>query len=147
MTIEPPITRVLDVLLIEDSQMDVNLVRTAFARSDRHTSLTVFGNGEEALSFLHQSIDKSHLPDLIILDLILVGLDGWDILKACKTNPYLESIPVAVFTSTSLADEIGVCYALGADQVVTKPLELTDFLRAVQGIEDWARKKLNLGGN
>jgi two-component system response regulator len=144
-TVQPPGMRVLNVLLIEDSQMDINLVRTALARSDRHTSLTAIENGEEALAYLWQCVDNGHMPDVMILDLNLVGLDGWDILKECKASPYLKSVPIVVFTSTAMFEEIRFCYDLGADLVVSKPADLQGFLGAVQEIETWARKRLQLG--
>ena len=144
MTLEPPVSRALNVLLIEDSLMDVNLIRTALTRSEYQTNLTVFDNGEKALDSLHHSADKGVVPDMIISDLNLIGLDGWDVLRACKTSPYLGSIPIVVFTSTMMVEEISLCYALGANQVVTKPGGLTDFLKAVQDIENWARRTLHL---
>src|SRR6266478_5763897 len=119
--------RPLKILLVEDSAMDTNLIQIALSRSHLNSKLTAFKDGEKAMSHLHENSQSEDRPDLTILDLNLPGMDGFDVLEQCKVDPQLKSIPIVVFTSTDLADEIGLCYELGADKVVTKPGDLGPF--------------------
>ena len=150
MNASPLPVKPLNILLVEDSVMDVNLVRIAFSRRHSTSELTTCKDGESALFHLRQHSIGGIRPDLMILDLNLPGMDGIEVLTECKNDTELKSIPVVVFTSTSLAAEIGRCYAAGAAKVVTKPTAVEPFLGIVQGIEDCLRKKMeggeNLGG-
>ena len=143
-TLIPP-TRPMKILLIEDSLMDTNLVQIALSRSPFNSQLAAFSDAEKAMLYLRHNIHSKDRPDLIILDLYLIGKDGGEVLIECKTNEDLKAIPIIVFTSTALADEIGLCYELGADKVVTKPGELEPFLGVVQSFEDSLWKKMNFG--
>jgi CheY-like chemotaxis protein len=136
------LVRPLKMVLIEDSLMDINLFKIALSRRNSTTELTTFRNGEMAISYFRKDMGQESKPDLTILDLNLPGMGGIEVLEKLKGDPIFRSIPVVVFSSTQLNDEIKRCYDKGAVKVVTKPAELGPFLESVQGIEDCARRKL-----
>ena len=135
--------RPLKMLLVEDSPMDTHLVKIALSKSGLHSELSIFQDGESALAHLRQSPPGEYRPDLIVLDLNLIGMDGVEVLRECKRDPDLRSIPIVVFTSSVLSEEIQRCNELGAENVVTKPVELEPFLRSVQAMEEQMRKKMD----
>jgi CheY-like chemotaxis protein len=135
----------LKIFLIEDSAMDTNLIKLALSRRNHDNDLTAFKDGESAMLHLRQHAQGEGTPHLAILDLQLAGMDGVDFLAKCKRDPQLKSIPIVVFTSTSMRDAIEQCYNLGADRVVTKPMEMDPFIGAVQDIEDSLRKRMDHG--
>jgi CheY-like chemotaxis protein len=124
-----------EVLLVEDSDSDTRMILKALSQSPRRKHVTTLADGDSALGYLQ---DPRHAkPDLILLDLNLPKKDGWDVLKACKSDPALKAIPIVVLSTTRQEDDIQRCYALGANCVVAKPFELNPFLEAVHGIEDY----------
>lgn len=124
-----------EVLLVEDCESDARMILKAFSQSPRRKHITTLADGDSALGYLQDPSQSK--PDLILLDLNLPKKDGWEVLKACKSDPELKAIPIVVLSTTRLEDDIQRCYALGANCVVAKPFELNPFLEAVHGIEDY----------
>ena len=81
-----------------------------------------FYNGEEAIANI-----SSHLPDLVILDVMVPGLSGFEILKHARENPHTSSIPFIFVSDRHLESDITRAYELGALDYITKPFNL-DFL-------------------
>jgi chemotaxis family two-component system response regulator Rcp1 len=124
-----------EILVVEDSETDTMLMMKALSHSTRAKNIVSLRDGERAMSYLRER--KQLRPDLILLDLNLPKKDGWEVLRECKADPDLRSIPVVVFTTSRLDSDVARCYALGANCVVSKPFELSPFLGAIQGIEDY----------
>lgn len=130
------LARPKEILLIEDSSTDTKMVLKGFSRNSRKKNISTSTDGEQAMSYLHKSVD-SHLPDLIILDLNLPKKDGWEVLAECKADPVLKLIPIVVFTTSQLGSEVQRCYELGANSFVAKPFDLDSFLQTIESIEDY----------
>jgi chemotaxis family two-component system response regulator Rcp1 len=129
--------RPAQILLVEDNQGDVRLVREALRMGGNGHQLSVVGDGVAALAFLrHQGQHAAApRPHLILLDLNLPRLDGRAVLRAIKADEMLRRIPVVVFTTSSDGQDIAASYGLRANAVVTKPIDLDAFFAAVQAIE------------
>jgi CheY-like chemotaxis protein len=131
--------RKAEILLVEDNPGDVRLMREAFREIAVPHHLNVAGNGHEALQFLRQEdkYKKSPRPDLVLLDLMLPDLHGLEVLAAIKNDPALRRIPAVVFSSSQKQEEVAQAYNLNANSYITKPVELSDFIRVVKGVEDF----------
>lgn len=125
-----------EILLVEDSETDAQLVQRALAQSDRASRVSVLTDGEQAMAYLHGHVDAAR-PDLVLLDLNLPKMNGWEVLAQCKTDPVLRSIPVVVFTTSEHDKDVRRCYELGANSYVSKPFELAAFMDAIRSIEDY----------
>ena len=131
--------RPIEILLIEDSPGDADLAREALETSKLYNSLHVVGDGEEAMAFLQNQgeyADAPH-PDLILLDLNLPKKDGREVLEEIKADDDLRRVPVVVLTTSSDEQDILKSYNLHANCYITKPIDLEQFTRVVQSIQDF----------
>src|SRR5437868_4446779 len=97
-----PEVRHIDILLIEDNDADVALTVAAFRDAVVHARVHVVKDGDDAISFLKNAEHylEAPRPDLIVLDLNLPGMDGFQVLEEIKADPKLKSIPVIVMTGS-----------------------------------------------
>lgn len=125
------------ILLVEDNPDDIDLTVEAFRESGSSHQLFVVENGIEALDFLQRkdSFTEVPVPDLILLDLNLPMKSGHQVLAEIKTDPNLRRIPVVVLTSSAAESDENRAYELEANGYVTKPADLSDFLRLVRIID------------
>ena len=129
-----------DVLLVDDNQADVKLTLKAFRIISSERQVTVVRDGEQALELLFSSgrysgkLGASSLR-LILLDLKLPKVNGFEVLKAVKADPKTQSIPVVMLTSSNQAQDVHECYRLGANSYVQKPVDYDEFCEAIQEIE------------
>lgn len=123
-----------EVLVVEDTAIDLRLILLALNAGAARKTITALTDGEQALAHLKLQAHGAK-PDLILLDLNLPRVDGWQVLAACKSDPALKSIPVVVFTTSQADYDVKRCYALGANSFVTKPFDMDAFQAAVALIE------------
>jgi two-component system response regulator len=129
-----------DVLLVDDNQADVKLTLKAFRILSSERQVSVVRDGEEALEFLFSTGRYSGKPGasplkLILLDLKLPKVNGFEVLKAVKADPKTQSIPVVMLTSSNQAQDLRECYRLGANSYIQKPVDYDEFCGAIQEIE------------
>jgi chemotaxis family two-component system response regulator Rcp1 len=131
--------KVIDILMVEDSEGDARLAREAMRESKIKNTLHHAHNGDEALAFLRHEgrYADSMRPDLILLDLNLPGKSGQEVLAEIKTDPDLRRIPVVILTVSSDEADVLRSYNLHANCFITKPLDLTQFMTVVKSIEDF----------
>ena len=115
-------TNALAVLLVEDNEVDAEITRRVMAQSGIEFNVQVARDGEEALELLLQR----PRPELILLDLRLPGVDGWEALRRIKNDAQLCVIPVAVLTGVSNSDWMMACLELGGNMYFVKPLTKRD---------------------
>lgn len=126
--------RDLKILLVEDDPGDQLLLRQALAGQPL-TELTVCDTGTAALEYLHGTI-----PDLILLDLRLPGVDGFDVLKWIRQSDRHRDTPVVVLTGTESPEDRQRAYDLDATTFLTKPDHPDALVGAVRAINDfWIR--------
>lgn len=131
------ITRNLQVLLVEDNEGDVRLVKEAFRESNVEKSFSVAKDGEDALNFLYKrgQYTESVRPDIILLDINLPRKNGFEVLEQIKGDASLKRIPVIMLSSSSNQDHVFKSYDLGANCYVTKPVDFDEYIQVVKIID------------
>lgn len=125
----------LDVLLVEDNEDDVELVRRLLARSGLNARLHVATDIDEARQLLLDRVrPNAELQRVVLLDLELASADGRDILRWMQTQPKLGSLNAVVLTSSSEYHRINECLELGCRMYLLKPLDLADIANIVWGL-------------
>jgi chemotaxis family two-component system response regulator Rcp1 len=127
------------ILLVEDNPGDVRLTMEALKDGKILNEVTVVEDGIEALAFLRRAgkYAEAARPDLILLDLNLPKKDGREVLEEIKQDGDLRKIPVVVLTTSAAERDILRAYNLHANCYITKPVDLEQFMRVVQLIEDF----------
>lgn len=126
--------RPIRLLLIEDNHGDALLLKRAFTRTKIKTSLTIANTGEEAL---HLILKKNYIPDIILLDLNLPGINGLEVLKSLKNNEDFKRIPVIVLSSSRAEHDVINCYNQHANCYLTKASNLEELYTLVEKIESF----------
>ncbi|HLH57465.1 MAG TPA: response regulator [Verrucomicrobiae bacterium] len=135
--------RTTPILLVEDSEDNVFLVRHAVQKAGITSRLEVVTSGEQALQYLagtHGYSDWQHfpLPSLVLLDLKMPGMDGFDVLRWVRQRPGLKALRVAMLTSSEMPGEIKTAHDLGANIFITKPVELDRLVQIMKTLnEHW----------
>jgi chemotaxis family two-component system response regulator Rcp1 len=139
----------VEILLVEDNPGDVRLTQEVLREGRIRNTLNVVGDGVEALDFLHRrgAYTDAHPQDLILLDLNLPKMNGREVLAQIKEDPDLKHIPVVVLTTSSAEQDVLGAYALHANCYITKPVDLDQFVRVVQSIEDFWLSIVRLPGD
>ncbi len=134
-----PVTRVVEILLVEDNPGDVRLTQEALKEGRVESRLNVATDGEQALKFLYQKDEfrDAPRPDLILLDLNLPKRDGSEVLEEIKSHPGLRNIPVVILTTSEAEQDILETYSLHANCYITKPVDLHRFIAVVRAIEEF----------
>lgn len=129
----------IEILLVEDNAGDARLAQEALKDSKILNNVTVVDDGVEAMAFLHRQgqYAKSPRPDLVLLDLNLPKKDGREVLGEMKATADLKRIPVVILTTSKAEEDIVKSYDLHANCYITKPIDLTQFMKVVKSIEDF----------
>ena len=129
----------IEILLVEDDAGDALLTRRALENGKINNTVQVLTNGVDALAYLRRQPPHARAarPDLILLDLNLPKKSGTEVLAEVKADPQLRQIPVVVLTTSSAEKDIVGSYDLHANAYVTKPIDLVQFMHAVQTIDDF----------
>jgi len=106
------------VLNVDDDQEDREFFCDALREVDPSINCMIAGSGMEALSLLQR---KRPLPDYIFLDINMPMMDGKQCLKALKSIPEFQAIPVIMYSTSTDTREIKECYRLGAEDFLIKP--------------------------
>ena len=122
------------ILSVEDDDGAFHLLKVAFQETEPDVHLIRACDGVEALSFLSRAdgYQNAPRPDLVLLNINLPKKNGLEVLAEMAASESLRSIPVVVFTSSSLRAEKARCMALGAQEFLTKPSDFDGLLDAVK---------------
>ena len=136
------------ILIVEDSDDDFFATMRAFKKVNLANPIQRCHNGDQALDYLYQrgefsAPDRAPRPGIVLLDLNLPGTDGREVLRAIKSNPQMNNIPVIVLTTSYARQDIERCYEAGADSYVQKPVDFAGFVDAITRIkEHWLKVAL-----
>ncbi|NCP85324.1 MAG: response regulator [Bacteroidetes bacterium] len=134
--------RLPEILLVEDNPMDVILTLDAFKEAKLKNNVHVARSGEDALDYLFgrgkfSDRDAFPLPSLILLDLKMPGIDGFEVLRQIKNTDILKRIPVIVLTSSKEEGDRTLSYDIGANSYLMKPVAFTGFIDVIKRIDDY----------
>lgn len=146
MNTSPP---TINILLVEDNPGDVDLTLEAFAESRVTCHIDVVEDGAEALAYLNNEPPFTDVvrPHLILLDLNLPDIDGFEVLQHVKQTAALKVIPVIVLTTSQARQDILQSYNLHANAYLTKPIEIDQFLNTVAAIDQFWLQRVHLLNN
>ncbi len=124
------------ILLVEDNRDDILLIERVFHKSklSEKFDLIVAQDGNQAASYLKNLKQKDILPMILLLDLKLPRVDGFEVLQLIRKNEKTQLIPVIVFTSSKEEKDITKAYLLGANSYVRKPIDSEKFISVLQQI-------------
>lgn len=128
-------TSPISILLIEDNPADARLTLEAFRTSALGTKVDVCEDGESGLAFLQD--ETRVLPNLILLDLNLPGIDGREVLQKIKTDDRLRAIPVCVLTTSRAEEDILQAYYDHTNCYIVKPVDLKNFRSVIEQVESF----------
>jgi len=124
------------ILMVEDDPRDVELSLTALEQHNLANEVIVVGDGEEALDYLYRRgkfmARADGNPAVILLDLKLPKVDGFEVLERIRADEALKLIPVVVLTSSREERDMAASYKLGVNAYVVKPVDFHDFVNAVK---------------
>ncbi len=121
-----------DILLVEDNQDDILLTELGLKESGLNANLIILNNGKTAIQYLQCILkDKKQFPDLILLDINLPVMNGFEALKEIKSIKEMKDIPVVIFTSSDSQADMRYGYENGADLYMRKPNNLNGFKRSM----------------
>jgi CheY-like chemotaxis protein len=121
------------ILLVEDDVVDVMSVKRALRELNSINTLSVAGNGEEAL--VHLRNQGNPLPGIILLDINMPRMNGLDLLKILKADERLRRIPVVVLTTSKEEKDRMESFKLGVAGYMIKPVEYPGFVEVVRIIQ------------
>jgi CheY-like chemotaxis protein len=130
------------ILLVEDNLMDVELTLDAFREAKLSNKIHVVLTGQDALDYIFgrgQYTDRSAypVPNLILLDINLPGIDGLDVLRQIKSTPIIKRLPVVMLTSSKEEGDRALSYDNGANSYIVKPVSFSVFLDVVKQINGY----------
>ena len=126
-----------EVLLVEDDPGSAELTRIAIQRSKWEVNITVAPDCKVAFNILAKKGKYVNYarPNLILLDVSLPGMNGWEFLKEIRGNIELSGIPIYVLTVSQGQNDVQMCYELDADGFLNKPLSTEKFEKLVSSDE------------
>ena len=129
----------IEILLVEDNEGDVRLLREVLLEANKDVRLHVVPDGVEAMAFLKYQgkyLDVPR-PDVILLDLNMPNMDGREVLARVKRDPWLKRIPIIVLTSSQAEFDIEQSYKLLANCYLSKETSLDKFEQLVKSLNDF----------
>jgi len=128
------------ILLVEDNDADVYLLRKAFEAAALNFELTVIDDGRDAINYVQRGGEWEALPDLAILDMNLPKNDGPEVLRALRNVKEFSKLPVIVFSSLwSPSDKLKI-ESFDVARCLNKPLNLEEFLQMGTMVSDLLRR-------
>ena len=130
----------VDILLVEDNEDHIELTLRALKNNNLINDIHVVKDGKEALDFAYhrgkyEDTQKYPRPGLILLDIHLPKLNGFEVLETLKKDPDVKSIPIIMLTTSSRDEEIAKSYAGGANSYVTKPVDFEEFVKKIKDMK------------
>lgn len=113
------------LLLVEDNEMNLDMLKRRLLRAG--FEVVTATDGETGLRMV-----RSERPHLVLMDLSLPVLDGWEATRRIKADPELQKTPVIALTAHAMAEDLGKAIAAGCDDFDTKPVEMQRLLTKVR---------------
>ena len=121
------------ILIADDSEDDITVIRRAFKQAFVPNPLYAVKSGEEVVAYLkgqgrYSNRDEYPLPDLLLLDLKMPGMDGFDVLRWIRQQPGLSALRIVVLTGSDHIRDVNQAYQLGANSFMVKPGDFENYV-------------------
>ena len=123
------------ILVVEDNDDDVLVIKRGFKKSQISNSLHCVTNGQEAIEFIEQNLNDK--IELVLLDLNMEVMNGFEFLRVRQKSELAKKIPTVVLTSSHRTEDIDLAYELGANAYVEKPVNPKEFINTIISIDDF----------
>lgn len=135
-------TKDIEILVVEDNPTDAKLTIRALKKTALTNLIYCVQDGVEALDFLfatgaYSNRKVENTPKMIVLDLKMPKVNGFDVLKIIKNDKRTHMIPVVIYTSSKELDDIKKCNKLGVNSYVVKPVESDKYTKVVAEIGNY----------
>jgi CheY-like chemotaxis protein len=133
------------ILLVEDREEDALLFVDALKKAGLDHPLFLVSDGVEAMNYLGGKVlyadrTKFPIPKILMLDLSLPRINGWDVLRWVRAQPELNKMLVVVLTSSTRPSDLSLAYQMGANSFLTKPCSVTDLKNLARAFPKyWSR--------
>ena len=127
-----PDTEPVTILLVEDDPGHARLIERNLRRAHMTNEIITLRDGQAAVDYLFGEERRPLLPLLMLLDLNLPGLSGFQVLERLKAERWTKHIPVICLTTTDNPQDIERCYALGCNMYLTKPVAYAQFSESIR---------------
>ncbi len=116
------------ILIVDDEKTNIKILLEILEFEDEYVT-DVVESGEECLEGLHR-----FQPDIILLDIMMPGIDGYEVCRRIKNDPRNASIKIIMLSGRAMQDEINAGFAAGADQYLSKPFGMDELLSALRAL-------------
>ena len=139
----------IHILLVEDNEGDIMLTTEAMHEARIANTISVVKDGWRALQYLEKKGEyvNATSPDMVLLDVNLPKMNGHEVLKSIKSNEKIMHIPVIMLTTSSSERDVLMSYQNHANCYITKPVEVSDFMKVVSSIEHFWISIVQLPGH
>ena len=124
------------ILLAEDNPNDAELTVLALSKLNLVNGVTVVNDGVEVMDYLRYEgkykLREKANPAVLLLDNKMPRMDGIDVLRAIRNDPALKSLPIVMLTSSREEPDLKICYELGVNAYVVKPVDFNEFMEVVK---------------
>jgi CheY-like chemotaxis protein len=130
------------ILIAEDNDDHALLIKRAFAQANVLNPLHFVYDGAEVIAYLkgdgkYSNREEYPLPSLVLLDLKMPRVDGFQVLEWVRQQPSLKTLRVVVLTCSDEIRDVNRAYALGANSFLVKPISFQDFVQLSQAIKGY----------
>jgi CheY-like chemotaxis protein len=135
----PMTNQPVEILLVEDNEDDAVIIQEVFSDMRLATLINVVRNGEEALAYLQHTgkYKVVRRPDIVLLDINMPKMNGFEVLEEMKKDPRLQSLPVIMLTTSHREEDVVLSYAKGACSYIHKLVDLDQFKHCIQQFEHY----------
>jgi CheY-like chemotaxis protein len=135
------------IIIAEDSEADADILSLALWRRDPDLEIQVFENGEKVIAHFSSAPSGSLPCELILLDLNLPRINGFEVLEFLKSDPRLKAIPVVVLSGSSSKEDVSRCYDSGANSYICKPIDIEELFEMARTIVTYWFEQVQLPTN
>ena len=112
------------ILIVEDEEANIAVVRNILEIMLDQDDVIVARDGHEGIKLAYE-----HDPEIILMDLSLPKLDGWEVARSLKSNPRFKKVPILALTAHAMVGDREKALEAGCDDYYAKPIEVDEFIR------------------
>jgi CheY-like chemotaxis protein len=132
------------ILLVDDSENDMVLMRAAFEKAGFDIGIQEVHNGAEAISYfkgegVYSDRQKYGLPSVVLLDLNMPLKNGFEVIAWVRSQPAFTGLPIVVMTSSMRPEDVKKAFELGASSYLVKPINIDELAAMVSCLRQWIR--------